>query len=279
MCWSSDHLQWLTDTGERLTTADGLGIEVWEFTHCDNNEILSSWASHFRNHYCLDSEIDLLRGKKDKSDYLEDIKFPSKNTKLGPGIRAGDFGEILIADYLEWVLGHWVPRVRWGSKMIRDESPKGTDVLGFRFHNKDRKASKRDVLFVFESKTKFSKSGGNRLQIAINDSAKDHLRIDESLNYIKQKFIDKRELDKAKDIERYQSPVDLAYKENYGAAAVVSNDYYDTDQLEESDCTQILKSKKIICHPNRDNLVLLVIKGASMMDLVHDLYGRAASEA
>jgi hypothetical protein len=42
-----------------------------------------------------------------------------------------------------------------------------------------------NILSVFETKTKFSRSGKNRLQDAINDSAKAHLRIDESLNFIK----------------------------------------------------------------------------------------------
>jgi hypothetical protein len=32
-------------------------------------------------------------------------------------------------------------------------------------------------------------------------------------------------------------------------------------------------------HPNGDSLVLLVIKGPGLMDLVHELYRRAADEA
>ncbi len=33
MPWTSEHIKWLVDTGERLTTADGKEIEVWEFRH------------------------------------------------------------------------------------------------------------------------------------------------------------------------------------------------------------------------------------------------------
>lgn len=282
MCFSSNHTKWLVDTGERLKTSDGKEVEVWEFRHENDEAVLSEWARHFRNHYCLDTEIDFLRGKRPRPDYLTNIKFPGKTSKLGPGIRAGDFGEILVSDYLEWLLGYWVPRVRWSSKVVRDESPKGSDVIGFRFHNKDGDASTEDMLFVFESKTKFSFSKINRLQDAINDSAKDLIRIDESLNFIKQKLFEKKEIVQAQRIERFQSPIDIPYKQTYGAAAIISNECFDTDELASTNCHKIpksAKSKEIFPHPNRDSLVLLVIKGHGMMDLVHDLYRRAADEA
>lgn len=175
-----------------------------------------------------------------------------------------------------------MPRVRWSSKVVRDESPKGSDVIGFRFHKKDSEASTKDVLFVFESKTKFSSSKVNRLQDAINDSAKDHIRIDESLNFIKQKLFEKKEIEQAQRIERFQSPVDMPYKETYGAAAIISDECFDADELAAADCRKIpksSKSKEFFPHPNGDSLVLLVIKGPGMMDLVHELYRRAADEA
>lgn len=162
MCMASAHTEWLVDTSKRLKTADGMDVEVWEFRHEKDEAVLSAWAKYFRNHYCLDSDIDSLRGNRTRQDYLTNIKFPCKTSKLGPGVRAGDFGEILVSDYLQWRLDYWVPRVRWSSKVVRDESPKGSDVIGFRFHNKDGITSTKDVLFVFESKTKFSASKINR---------------------------------------------------------------------------------------------------------------------
>lgn len=282
MLWTLGHLKWLVDTGERLKTADGKDVEVWEFRHEKDEAVLSAWAKHFRNHYCLDSEINFLRGQLTPQEYLTNIKFPSNTSKLGPGIRAGDFGEILVADYLQWCLGYWVPRVRWSTKVVRDESPKGSDVIGFRFYNQDCEASDNDVLFIFESKTKFSASKINRLQDAINDSAKDHIRIDESLNFIKQKLFDKRDVENAQRIERFQSPVDMPYQETYGAAAIISDECFDAAELASTDCGNIpksSKSKECFPHPNGDSLVLLVIKGPSMMDMVHALYRRAADEA
>ena len=282
MPWSSDHIKWLKDTGKRLKTADGKEVEVWEFHHQNDNKILSSWARHFRNHYCLDTEIDFMKGKSTRKDYLKNIKFPCKTSSLGPGIRAGDFGEILVADYLQWILDFWVPRVRWGSKTVRDESPKGSDIIGFKFHKNDQTSSK-DVMAVFECKAKLSKgSRKNRLQDAINDSAKDYIRIDESLNYIKQKLFERKEFDKAKLIERFQNPVDLPYEETFGAAAIYTKGAFHDTEITKADTSKIVISKKqkmIMPHPNRDQLVLLLIKGTNMMTLVHDLYERAAHEA
>ncbi len=281
-CFTSDHVNWLVNTGKKLKTADGKDIEVWEFRHQSNETVLSAWAKHFRNHYCGDDDIDVIKGRLSRKDYLNNIKFPSKESNLGPPVRAGDFGEILVADFLQWILKFWVPRVRWGAKVVRDESPKGCDVIGFRFF-KEGKTSSKDVLAIFETKTSFSKgSQKNRLQDAINDSAKDHIRIDESLNYIKQKMIEQKEAEQAKLIERFQSPVDVPYQERYGAAALVEEELFQASEIGSADTSKIPKSKnstEFVPHPNQKSLVLLVIKGADMMTLVHELYRRAADEA
>lgn len=280
--WTSEHMKWLVDTGLRIKIANEKEVAILDFIHERDDTVLSAWAKHFRNHYCLDSDIDFLCGKRTREDYLTNIKFPCKTSKLGPGIRAGDFGEILISDYLQWLLGYWVPRIRWSSKVVRDESPKGSDVIGFQFYNEGGEISSKDVLFVFEAKTKFSDSAVNRLQDAINDSAKDHVRIDESLNFIKQKLFERREFSEAKKVERFQSPVDVPYEETYGAAAIISEEYFDADELATADYNRIpksAKSKEFFPHPSGDSLVLLVIKGPCMMDLVHELYRRAADEA
>ncbi len=280
--WSSNHLKWLVPTGKKLKTADGKNVEVWEFRHQNDDVVLSAWAKHFRNHYCLDDHIDFMRGDWSRKDYLNDVKFPCQTSQLGCAVRAGDFGEILVADYLQWVLKFWVPRVRWGAKVVRNDSSKGCDVIGFRFHEKNE-TSPKDVLAVFETKTKFSKGARkNRLQDAINDSAKDPTRMAESLNYIKQKLFEQKEIKQAQLVKRFQSPVNLPYQESYGAAALFAEDQFQASEIGNADTTKVPKSKKAIefvPHPNGDKLVLLVIKGADMMSLVHELYRRAADEA
>ena len=77
MPWTSEHIKWLVDTGERLSTMDGKTVEIWEYCHAKEDVILSAWAKHFRNHYCLDSEIDYYRRgyKHTRAEYLNNIKF------------------------------------------------------------------------------------------------------------------------------------------------------------------------------------------------------------
>jgi hypothetical protein len=265
-------LDWLTDTGDRLETADGKTVEVWELRVEGDDDVLSAWASHFRNHYCLDSEIDSHRRGYNcsRADYLNTIKFPDASTAPGPSVRAGDFGEILVADYLEYILGFWVPRTRYCDKAIRNESTKGCDIIGFEILE-DEGFSKEDILAIFEAKTQFSGSKPRpRLQEAVQGSAKDLVRKAESLNAIKQQMLRKGLSQDARKVERFQNPEDRPYKEIFGAAALFSTSCYSGGSISSTSAT---------CHPNPENLMLLVIYGDAMMDLVHELYRRAADEA
>ena len=271
MPYSSKHINWLIDTGKAIKTSDGRTASLCEFTpDFNDSSTFSSWAKHFRNHYCLDTEIDLLRDGTglSRTEYLNTIKFPDLNG-FGPGIRAGDFGEILVADYLQYVLNHWVPRTRYGTKVIKNESTKGSDLIGFKIF--DDTESNKDVLTIFEVKTQFSGTTClPRLQNAIDDSAKDHLRKAESLNATKQRLIDLGDIKGAKKISRFQRPDDLPYKEQYGAAALYCDSTYRA---------AVVTSSNANAHPNKSDLIMLVITSKEFMKLVHKLYEIAANEA
>lgn len=272
MVYTDKHLNWMTNTGIKITTNEGQLISVLEFNHQPDEAIFSEWAKHFRNHYCLDTEIDYYRKglKYSRQDYLNNIKFPDKAKAPGSSIRAGDFGEVLSADYLEYILNYWVPRTRYGHKTVRNESTKGSDVIGFRILE-GKQDSLEDTLAIFETKTQFS---GNepkpRLQDAVNDSGKDHARRGESLNAIKQRLFEKNMLEEATRIERFQNLEDRPYKELFGAVALFSTPLYDKKILEYTETKG---------HPNSQHLNLIVIHGSAMMELVHELYRRAADEA
>jgi len=272
MPWTSEHIKWLRDTGERLLKAEEISVEVWEFHPANDDHILSAWAKHFRNHYCLDCEIDDLRTGTglDRSHYLTDVVFPNISTKLGPSIRAGDFAEILIADYLEFILKYWVPRTRYDSKAVRDESTKGIDIIGFKIHTQEE--SLNDTLFTFEAKAKITGNPrGNTLQDAVNGSAKDcNVRKSVCLNALKRRFIKLNNPCDARKIERFQNKSDRPYQEMSGAAAVFSTSSFDEDAISNTDTSK---------HPNKESLYLLIIHGEDLMPLVHQLYRRAADEA
>ncbi len=184
------HIALLANSGDTLTTSDGKRVEVWDILLAADASILSEWASHFRNHYCSDSEIDQLRQGTglSRAEYLIRFKFPDAILAPGPSIRSGDFAEILSADYLEYVLGYWTPRTRYGDKDIRNESTKGCDVIGFK-RIAEGHESPEDQLAIFEAKAQLTgRTPSQRLQHAIDDSVKDQIRKAESLNSIKQRL-------------------------------------------------------------------------------------------
>lgn len=269
MVWTSEHMSWLVDTGNVLTTGDGKTVKVFEFQHENNEEILSSWANHFRNHYCDDEKIDLLRNGTGhtRAEYLNALKFPDRG-RPGSSIRSGDFAEILISDYVEYVLGYWVPRTRYSDKAVRNESTKGVDIIGFKFVSDN--ADPADTMLTFEAKAKLTGNASNRLHDAIVDSAKDQIRKAESLNAIKHRFIEREELEDAKKVERFQDQTGNPYKEFSGAAALFINSNYDST---------LISACSTADHPNSSNMILLIIKGEDLMNLAHRLYERAANEA
>ena len=265
------HMDWVEEI-EKITTSDGHPVTVFKLSHEEDDEVLSAWAKHFRNHYCLDGEIDVLRKgtKHSRATYLTTIKFPDETTAPGPSIRAGDFAEILIADYLEYVLAYWVPRTRYADKTIRNESTKGCDIIGFKLLGTG-KDSPKDALAIFEAKAQFSgRKCKAKLQEAIDHSGKDQLRKAESLNAIKQRLLRDGAVDGMEVVARFQNVEDRPYTEVSGAAALFSTSVYDES---------VIAGATAGSHPNVDSLVLVVVRGDDMMALVHDLYQRAANEA
>lgn len=266
------HVQWLVDTGKHLKTSEGKLVRVIELRHTKDDAVLSAWAKHFRSQYCHDDQIDdLCKGTKlSRAEYLRTIKFPDQSAAPGPSIRAGDFGEVLVADYLEFALAFYLPRTRYDNKTVRNESTKGTDIIGFKIVALGRDDPK-DALALFEVKAQLSgDTPSARLQAAVNDSAKDEIRKAESLNAIKQRFLDRGRSADVQAVERFQNPEDRPYSEEYGAVALLSSSVFDKKDV---------AATTTAAHPHVTKLTLIVIHGPDLMPLVHELYRRAADEA
>jgi hypothetical protein len=267
------HLACLTKCEEVLVTSDGRQIAVWELRVEPSADYLSDWASHFRQHYCPESEIDDLRRGTglSRAAYLTNLAFPDASAPPGPAIRAGDFAELLVSDFVEYLLGYWVPRGKYADKAVRDESVKGVDILGFRLTSPPQ-SSPTDTLLAFEVKAQLSGARyAERLQTAIDDSSKDYFRRAVTLNATKRRLIRARHHDRALVVQRFQNLADNPYVYRSGAAAVLSDSAYDEPLLQSS--------TKVHGHLNAENLELIVIRGKDLMTLVHSLYKRAADEA
>ncbi len=267
------HVDWLNNTGATIQTADGPAAEVWEFQPLSDEQGLSAWAKHFREHYCDDELLDKLRDGMGLSrrDFLNQIKFPDSAAAPGPSIRAGDFAEILVADYVEYKLGYWCPRtLRYDHKWNRNESTKGCDVVGFKL-TVEGQIAPTDELFIFEAKAALSADAPvNRLQAAVDDSGKDKLREAMTLSAMKQRLIESGDENSARRVQRFQNMADRPFTRINGAAAVLNNPAY---------CPVTLAGTTTAAHPNQAGLRLIVVKGPALMQLVTALFERAANEA
>ncbi len=267
---STSHVDWLSHAGQ-FKTAGGATVDVWDFEHLPDDATLSAWAAHFRNHYCLDADLPALVAGTGRThaEFLTDVKFPSKTATPGPSVRSGDFAEILVADFVEFVMGYWCPRLRYLDRWNPNDSTKGTDVIAFWFEE-GAGPTPEDRLYLVESKGALTGGPVNRLQDAINDSIKDKVREATSLSAMKQRLIASGRQNDAMRVQRFQNEADLPFVRRNAAAAVLDNGAYDETLLASADVSQ---------HPNAKNLELLVIKGEALMPLAHALYERAANEA
>ncbi len=125
------HIACLTNVST-LTSVCGRKIAVWELSVKVGDALVSDWAHHFRQSYCADGDIELLRLDLSREDYLTTMVFPHATQKPGPSIRSGDFAELLISDFLEYVQGFWVPRYKYSDKASPNESVSRCHEMGVR---------------------------------------------------------------------------------------------------------------------------------------------------
>ncbi len=255
-----------------MTPCKGGGqVEVWKFDYEYDKEAFDEWANHFRNQYCKDKDIDHLKRPtgKNREDYLLGFKFPDKIKKPGVMTRSGDFAEILVDDFLEYVEKYWTPRTRYDRRVNKDISTPGSDVIAIKIRN-DSHGNPQDELLVFEVKGRIA-SKTNDLNKAICGSCEDPLRIAESLNAMSTRFHCEGDLVSEDKIVRIQQMINIQRKScSYGAALVCSTELYNSGLISNAD---------VSVHPQGINLRLLMIKAKDLKTIVHSLYSWAAHEA
>jgi len=252
-----------------LTTTEGRPIEVWDFDFPTDATILDAWALNFRRQYCPDNELLALVDGTGMSvrQYLNQYVFPHKTNPPGPSIRSGDFAEFLISDYLEFILGYWVPREKYSDKASTDESVKGVDILGF-YQADPSSATPNDMLLAVEVKASFSaKVYKGQLQSAVDDGSKDlYLRQGFTLNATKRRLLRAGKTTEVSRIARFQNLADQPYRYYSGAVAVLSNAAFNPAELIKTEANS---------HSNQAKLGLMVVRANLVMKLVHELYDRA----
>lgn len=263
------YCSWFQDSGRVLSTTDGKQVRIINFNHEQDDEILKNWALHLRRHYVSDSDLESTSSLMGMSsgDFLRDIKFPN-NTGFGPRVRSGDFSEILVADYIQFLMNYYIPRTRYDNKPTPNNSTQGTDILGFKMVGNEEDIN--DELITCEIKATLRRRKNTAFQEAINDSKKDfETRLPFALNATHQRLKERGELDSLPIIERFMNKTGGSpYKHITGAFLVCSNNCWDDQQLISSNAD----------HPN-SNLVLLAFAGDDLMDLANKLYEFAYASA
>lgn len=254
--------------------SSGKEIQVYKL----NNElladsILNSWASGLRNNYVEESLLEpLIKGTGlTKQEFLEKNIFPNHQNKLGAITMSGEFGEILVYDFINFTLKHYVTRTRYLEKVNPDMPVSGSDVIGYKVKNIN-KPSKSDHLIVAEVKTRSSKVGNkNRscektVKDAIEHSIKDRVRIGESLNAEKRRLLNRSRNDEAKIVERFQNKTDNPFIIDFFAVAVLDIDLY-SDQV----VLDVVNSQ----NENVKSTSILIILSKELLIFLRDLYRRA----
>lgn len=258
-----------------IRTNEGNLVELIE-VHApfDNNRLITEWARSFRLKYISDE--NLLESMEDTGlqsgiEFLQSVVYP-KNKKF----RNGDFGEIIVAEYLKYIEHFWVPtlKLRYSDKATSEESVKGSDVIAIRFESDPSIASPDDLLCICEVKTGSVSSARARLQEAVNDSDKDDLRLDVAkrgsigLNAVKLKL--KRE-ERAGNgdiysyhaIARFQNPIVHPYQTQYAAAAVVEQKRLNRETM---------KKIKVKESQHTDSLRIIAVGVTDIQKLIDALY-------
>jgi len=260
------HCSWFEDTHTTLSTSDGEIVRVINFNHQQNEDILKEWALHLRRHYSSDEDLEKNSTSMgmSKSDYLRDIKFPN-NTAPGPSVRSGDFSEILVADYIQFLMNYDVPRTRYDRKPTPNDSTKGTDILGFKFSENNRPID--DELITCEVKGSLGqgRTASSSLQNAINDSKKDfETRLPIALNATLQRLKDRGETESIKTVERFMNKIQNPYRQITGAFFVCSKNCWQDNLVTQAHSN----------HPNF-NTIYLTFTGTNLMELANRLYETA----
>lgn len=259
-----------------ISYSNGKEIQVYKLDNeLLDDSILNNWALGLRNNYVEEILLEpLVKGTGlTKQEFLEKNIFPNHQNRLGASTMSGEFGEILVYDYINFALKHYVTRTRYLEKVNPDMPVPGSDVIGYKVKDID-KPSKTDHLIVAEVKTRSSKSGNKNslcektIKDAIEHSVKDRVRLGESLNAEKRRLFNRLRNDEAKIIERFQNKTDNPFTIDFFAIAVIDSELY-SDQI----VLNAVNSQ----HENVKSTSILIIHSKELLLFLRDLYRRACS--
>ncbi len=235
---------------------------------------LDEWALHLRRNMISDDE--LLNGAKNYKitieDYLRTYIVPQRHESMGPQMRSNIITEILFSDLLEYIYGYNVPRVKF-YLTGKNQSPSGTDVIGYKFANKNGKPSTKDKLVTAEVKAALSKSDTSVIGAAIEHSLKDERRMAVTLDLLRRKLNLQGKINEAEKITRFLQKPTTDYQIDYIAAGITNIETVDKVNIDgqEKTAIHVTDQSKLVFYKGQD---IFFVYGKDLMDLTHEVFER-----
>lgn len=208
------YLRWLTEE-ENVVLDNGEQIKCYKLDYSEDEEVMNAWALHIRRHYISDDDLAESCEELEMSpeEYLKKSVIPQKGEeRLSGPARSNGISEILFSDLMEFVYGLEVPRYRLDNMSGKTVSEHGTDVIGYKFYNDDKKPDNRDRLVTVEVKAGLTEKNALVIEKAVADASKDEYRLAQSLDYMRKKLKRMNKKEEAKDILRFQKKSQYNYQ-------------------------------------------------------------------
>jgi hypothetical protein len=167
-------------------------------TDTEKNE----WAKHILAHYI--STADIAKGAritgKTEQEYIQKFVLPTAGKD-----KSGEFGEIIFADFIEYILGFTVPRFKQYGKYPNNPT-QGVDIIAYKA---DATNSTNDTVLYGEIKSYLSERSFPILQKAIDEiTGRDDEKFSLALEIMRLALERRGDEAESKEVERYSNPAE-----------------------------------------------------------------------
>ncbi len=260
------YINWFVEEAG-IVIKENTPIQCFKIDYIDDEKTLENWALHIRRNYIDDSDLleDSIINKMSVEQYLKEYIIPQKHEPLGPTARAGDIGEIIISDLLEFIYGYSVPRYKMKNRSGKNNSQHGTDIIAYKFYKANKTPNENDELIAAEVKSALTETDCSVLESAISHSAKDAHRLARTINHCRKRLKELGCNSEMQDVARFLNKTEQNYKLTYVAAGISSCESV-ASPIELSVANDKLEIK--------NGQKIYFIHGRKLMDLTHDIYER-----
>lgn len=230
-------------TVERTLNAHGVTCEVLEL---DFDTANSELAISARIQECFASS-EHIRAMALELSLAEIDVLKTKLLPTDPKIVSGDFGEILFQFLFEKIESLDFFHYRWRHKYTRNESIRGSDLIGCSFENKDHSPSSNDNLYIIEVKCGWTSQNKKIVEKAYKGIDSDiNGRIGTSLFAILRRKLDLDKNADTSDIKRFMDSQNKPFQTVPVIAIGKSKAVWDDDFFNSKQPTKTIPKRAMV---------------------------------